>query len=430
MVQTIAAFSHRIQCASWHLELSLNSVRRGIDGLKHVRPYWFVLEEYFCACGCSGRHTFDAIMQVFVWSVNTCFDGTWPLKRHDGSDFNSFTKAQLKTLGHSKSRQRSEKWRLPKRGVPLGFKAMLQQCRGDWMWYKELFSFPSWKATRICWKCEATQENYKNFKNNAPWRKNRLTPLRFFANMRSQGFEPSPLFSAIGFTLCMVMIDVLHCMDLGVSQDILGNIFWEAMPVVCSGRSHKAQVHELWGRIREYNEEFKPTTVLQGLTVEMVKTRGKAPKLRAKGAETRHLVPFGVLLAGELHKTLGTTRTESILKVATMLFDLYCLFAVRPVDHKAIADTCQRLCLMYATLGDGTDDTQASWRVKPKFHMMCELCEYQVETFGSPEEFWAYADESFVGFVAEFSERRGGGTFASTACENVLNRFKALAIAA
>ena len=38
----------------------------------------------------------------------------------------------------------------------------------------------------------------------------------------------------------MVMTDVLHCMDLGCSQDILGNIMWEAMPVVCSGRSQSA----------------------------------------------------------------------------------------------------------------------------------------------------------------------------------------------
>ena len=208
----------------------------------------------------------------------------------------------------------------------------------------------------------------------------------------------------------------------------MGNIFWEAMPVVCNGRPHKAQIHDLWGRIQKYNKEFNPTTALQGLTVEMVKTNGKSPKLRAKGAETRHLVPFGVVLAADLHQTLGTTRSETILKVATLLFELYCLFSARLVDHRAIADTCHRLCLMYSSLGNGTDDVQASWRLKPKFHMMCELCEYQVEVFGSPEEFWAYADESFVGFVAEFSERRGGSANASTACENVMNRFRALSI--
>ena len=362
-------------------------------------------------------------MQVFVWSVNQCFDAIWPWLRHDGSEFNN---AELQSLNKHKSRSICEKWRLAKRGARLGFVAMLQQCRGDWMWYKELFSFPSWAGNWICWLCQASKANYKDFRSNAFWKKHRLTPLQFFAKLRNQGLTPSPLFSAIGFSLLMVMIDVLHCMDLGCSQDILGNIFWEAMPVVCKGRSRAAQTQDLWGRIQQYNKEFNPSTTLQGLTTEMIKTRGKSPKLRAKGAETRHLVPFGVLLAADLHQTLGTTRTETILKVASLLFDLYCLFAVRPVDHKAIADVCQRLCLMYSSLGDGSDDVQASWRLKPKFHMMCEMCQYQVEMFGSPEEFWAYADESFVGFVAEFSERRGGGATASTSCENVMNRFRAL----
>ena len=366
-------------------------------------------------------------MAVFVWDLNSCFDGKWPLKRHDGLDFND---ESLGTLSKHKSRATSERWRLLKQGCSLGFKAMLQQCRGDWMWYKELFSFPSWAGNWICWLCQASKDSYKDFRSTAFWRKHRLSPVQFFSKLRAQGVSPSPLFSCIGFTLYMVMIDVLHCMDLGCSQDILGNIFWEAMPIVCHGRSQKAQTEDLWGRIQKYNKEFNPTTVLQGLTVEMIKQKKKAPKLRAKGAETRHLVPFGVVLAADLHQTVGTTRSETILKVATLLFDLYCLFSVRPVDHRAIADTCQRLCLCYASLGSGTDDAQASWRLKPKFHMMCELCEYQVEVFGSPEEFWAYADESFVGFVSEFSERRGGGATASTSCENVLNRFRALAIAA
>ena len=95
------------------------------------------------------------------------------------------------------------------------------------------------------------------------------------------------------------------------------------MPIVCTGRSHKAQVHNLWIRISKYYEEFKPTIVLQGLTVEMVRRQGKAPKLKAKGAETRHLVPFGVLLAAEMNDRLGTTRSAAILKVASHFFELF-----------------------------------------------------------------------------------------------------------
>lgn len=291
------------------------------------------------------------------------------------------------------------------------------------MWYKELVSFPSWASNYICWKCEASQTTYKQFGAKAPWRQKRLTPRGCCSQkQRAASLEPSPLFKAIGFSLNMVMVDVLHCMDLGVSQDILGNIFSEALDWVCAGTSRKNRVVDLWRRIKQYYKEFQPGTMLQGLTVEMIKQTGKAPKLRAKGAETRHLVPFAVLLAQEIQEIREDSHGNTVLKIASCLFDLYNLFAARPVDYKACTDASRRLCLLFGSL-----DTHDSWRVKPKFHMMQELCEFQVEEFGSPEAFWAYADESFVGFVAEFSHKRGGAANATSTCEAVLNRYRALA---
>ena len=47
--------------------------------------------------------------------------------------------------------------------------------------------------------------------------------------------RPSPLFSCPGFSLEAVFIDILHCMDLGVAQDILGNVFWEAVETLVEG---------------------------------------------------------------------------------------------------------------------------------------------------------------------------------------------------
>ena len=225
----------------------------------------------------------------------------------------------------------------------------------------------------------------------------------------------------------MVMIDVLHCMDLGCTQEILGNLFYEALGTVCKGRNKKEQCNELWQRIRDFYTEFDPTTKLQNLTVEMVKQPGKGPKLRAKGAETRHLAAFGVLLSKDLHNFCRDDRTLTMHRVASALFDLYCLFAQQPVDKDAIAEQCRRLCLLYATLSEEAEAKGVkAWLIKPKFHMMMELCEFQVQTFGSPEDFWAYADESFVGFVAEFSSRRGGVANATSSSLGVLSRYRCM----
>ena len=143
---------------------------------------------------------------------------------------------------------------------------------------------------------------------------------------------------------------------------------------MCRDLAKQNKVVDLWRRIEQYYKEFQPGTMLQRLIVKMIKQTGKAPKLRAKGAGTRHLVPFAVLLAQEIQEIREDSHGNTVLKIASCLFDLYNLFAARPVDYKACTDASRRLCLLFGSL-----DTHDSWRVKPKFHMMQELCEFQVE---------------------------------------------------
>ena len=149
----------------------------------HIYVY---CQEYFCTCGCSGRHTFDAIVEVLVWSFNLLFEGKWPLERHDGRAFDD---VHNRGFSVHKSKPVSEKTRKATVGQLFGFRAMLQQCRGDWMWYKELVSFPSWASNYICWKCEASQTTYKQFGAKAPWRQKRLTPLAF-CSKQTKGSRP------------------------------------------------------------------------------------------------------------------------------------------------------------------------------------------------------------------------------------------------
>ena len=103
-----------------------------------------------------------------MWSINNLYHGEWPSTRHDESDFD----VQARPLGTSKSGPggtakpaSSDKFRKDKAGKPLGVRALLQQCRGDWMWYNELFSFPSWASNEICWLCSATRAGDRRFQN-------------------------------------------------------------------------------------------------------------------------------------------------------------------------------------------------------------------------------------------------------------------------
>ena len=63
-------------------------------------------------------------------------------------------------------------------------------------------------------------------------------------------------------------------------------------------------------------------------------------------------------------------------------------------------------------------------QTKPKFHLFSEMGEYQSAELGNPRHFWAYADESFVGFVSTLAASRGGGHTASTLPERTIARYR------
>ena len=88
----------------------------------------------------------------------------------------------------------------------------------------------------------------------------------------------------------MVCIDVLHALDLGVTQDMLGNLFCESMDTLFKeGRNTGERLNLLWLRLKKWYSLFNPPSQIQKLSEEMVKRDNKGPKLKAKGAETRHM---------------------------------------------------------------------------------------------------------------------------------------------
>ena len=94
----------------------------------------------------------------------------------------------------------------------------------------------------------------------------------------------------------MAMIDWLHTMDQGVLADIVGNVLWDALPLM-GARSRAEQAKVLWAMVKAYYAEAKVPSKLDNLTEEMIKAPGKAPKQRGKAAQVRYLLPFAARLA-------------------------------------------------------------------------------------------------------------------------------------
>ena len=63
--------------------------------------------------------------------------------------------------------------------------------------------------------------------------------------MRDAGVQACPLFALPGFRLAFIGIDVLHALDLGVTQDLIGNVMWEYVTHFASGKNLSEKVKSL-----------------------------------------------------------------------------------------------------------------------------------------------------------------------------------------
>jgi hypothetical protein len=79
------------------------------------------------------------------------------------------------------------------------------------------------------------------------------------------GATVSPLFTCPGFTLGIVCIGIMHCVDLGVAQAILGNIFSEYLDIRgLPSRKQKTKCESLWGmKLKDWYNERNPSSQIQ-----------------------------------------------------------------------------------------------------------------------------------------------------------------------
>jgi len=358
-----------------------------------------------------GDGTFNAIFEVFAWSMRCLLLGVMPSVRRDGTPFVSSDDSERKTWA----------------GETLLMKAALLQVRGDWAFYKSTFNFAGWSSELICWLCSATKSrgsrfDYRQCGKEANWKFSRYALGDFEAMLREKG-QLSTIFRTPGLLVKHFLIDWLHAVDLGVSQSIIGNVLWEILDLY-PGANRGDKLKMLWEELKNYYREYKPPSKLDGLTIEMLKLPGKGPKLRSKAAECRYLLPFAALMAEKYND--GSPHRSTVMHVIKNLLEVSLCLSESPYDSNRATMACRRCCLLYVQLAEAALSTgdSLSWRVKPKLHMFQELIEFVSPEFGNPRHFWTYKDESWGGFLSAMATRRGGPKFAATTALNLLRRYR------
>lgn len=287
--------------------------------------------------------------------------------------------------------------------------------------YKEVFRFPSWvRATGCCFKCNVKPGGIRDFGSQAAWRlpENRLQHWDILTRILQEGGDISPLFATPGLTTGQFAIDWLHCCDLGVCADFLGNLFWMLLPLVSAGGNKAAQASALFVEMQTYYQEECVESRLDNLTLTMLrKTPTSSPKLRAKAAEARCLVRFARLMS---HKYLSADIPvqATARQASEHLENCYRQLSAHEFSPSVLQQECTKFCLLYGALEEQYDGSL--WKVKPKFHLWQELC----MSGSNPSDHWVYRDEDFGGSIASVGRRRGGSNTAESTGAAVLQKFR------
>jgi len=175
-----------------------------------------------------------------------------------------------------------------------------------------------------------------------------------FQDLKNQGLPPSPLFSCPGVCVDSVMIGVLHCLDLGVTQEVCGNVIWEALEWFQWGSRLRSA--------RCANNVYRAAAALQGAEYTSSETvtvidcyQSEWEHTQAQGnndKQSKYIVSFfSATLATGLHAVHGSPHTRHARAVVTLFVNVI----QRNVPHvgpkwsRQLAAKCVQLSLYDAS---------------------------------------------------------------------------------
>ena len=189
----------------------------------------------------------------------------------------------------------------------------------------------------------------------------------------------------LSYPFLTILVDWLHCVELGISQDAAGNVLWQAVHKAgfLPGASREARLTHLNGMLRAFNAELKPSNPIQLLTENMIKSAGKSPKLKSKGAESRGLRLWIKQLAERLAQH---NPSEAHIRMSCCIDALVACSSFvdrEPFDLGEFQRTGGAHLEHYAWLSQhfaGED----LWRYKPKHHQFSIFCTLLPQSMGLP----------------------------------------------
>ena len=187
----------------------------------------------------------------------------------------------------------------------------------------------------------------------------------------------------------------MRVVDLGILAYVLGEVWWAFLPKLAprvwgrpagSQASRALGLRALQAKLREYyrTKKVESKIPVSRLTLRKICVK-KKPKLKAKAAQARKLLPFTLNLARELH---GNTEADKHRCEA-----LECLSEIFAINDKNELNEDDLMRWRHLAARHMYHHTAAGHHVYPKFHFFLHFPQ-QVRQSGVARSFWCYTEET------------------------------------
>ena len=233
-----------------------------------------------------------------------------------------------------------------------------------------------------------------DFSNEARWRDTCQTQSTFLDEIMNTGGFISQIWSIPGFTINGCIPDFMHCVDLGITQSVCGNITWEIIRWLGGSYNNwQTACGLLLNMVALASKNPDVPKPFNTLTIGMVLSKaGGKPQMKLKAAEGRHSVP---VLKRIVQHFLPMDGPHALLRYQCLdaLHSVYLdLEHWQPSSPMNFEKHMQQHLLLYAELCTQSTDKR-KWSLTPKHHLACHL------SFAgtNPRELWNYLDETEIG---------------------------------
>jgi hypothetical protein len=352
-----------------------------------------------------GAATLQEMMDVFRWSLHALSDGMYPVADHKGRPFD----------------QQHHPARYKLAGRPLtsaGHCGAWSEFRGDWKFLKEcLFLKQSYANNYICHLCKAHKRIrrllYTQFGRTAHHRRTLIDPDEWL-RVALLATLVSPVLLVPGFCILHVYFDIMHCLDLGVSQYTVPSAMFElARCNAWPGGTLQQQFQAAYVEYRRWAKTHNVRAIVrQPFDVKAWRKGTSFPHITqrvAKAAALRSLVYWVAEVCtrfvddkhGKVRALLfkSHVRVDVLLRRAGRVLD--------PAEREQLASAVEAALLCNNWLAQATLQARL-WKLVPKHHAVQHLG----DAVTNPRSTQCYADEDLVGRCKRIYNRCHGSSAA------------------